>query len=122
MVRRPPDILITTPESLYLLLTSKARETLRDVHTVIIDEIHALAPTKRGSHLALSLERLEEEVRRGAAERQEALPGPAADRAVRHPTPAGGDRPVPGRPPAGLGAGRHRRDRQEHRRRSEHRR
>jgi len=71
MVRRPPDILITTPESLYLLLTSKARETLRDVHTVIIDEIHALAPTKRGSHLALSLERLEEEVRRGAEDRQE---------------------------------------------------
>jgi len=58
LVRNPPDILITTPESLYLLLTSRARETLRNVETVIIDEIHALAPTKRGAHLALSLERL----------------------------------------------------------------
>ncbi|GAC56707.1 putative ATP-dependent helicase [Gordonia hirsuta DSM 44140 = NBRC 16056] len=59
LVSTPPDILITTPESLYLMLTSAARETLRDVQTVIIDEIHALAPTKRGSHLALSLERLD---------------------------------------------------------------
>ncbi len=57
--RNPADILITTPESLYLLLTSRAREVLRSVETVIIDEIHALVPTKRGSHLALSLERLE---------------------------------------------------------------
>ena len=56
--REPADILVTTPESLFLLLGSKARETLRSVHTVIIDEIHALAPTKRGVHLALSLERL----------------------------------------------------------------
>src|SRR5690242_10279862 len=59
MRREPPDILITTPESLYLMLTSQARETLRGVETVIIDEIHALAPTKRGAHLMLSLERLE---------------------------------------------------------------
>jgi ATP-dependent helicase Lhr and Lhr-like helicase len=66
--RTPPDVLITTPESLYLMLTSRARETLRHVETVIIDEIHALAPTKRGSHLALTLERLEEEVRRGGLE------------------------------------------------------
>jgi ATP-dependent Lhr-like helicase len=58
--RHPADILITTPESIYLLLTSNAREVLRSVETVIVDEIHALAPTKRGSHLALSLERLEE--------------------------------------------------------------
>ena len=57
--REPADILITTPESLYLLLTSNAREALRAVDTVIIDEIHALVPTKRGAHLALSLERLE---------------------------------------------------------------
>jgi ATP-dependent Lhr-like helicase len=57
--RHPPDILITTPESLYLLLTSQARERLRSVHTVIIDEIHAVAATKRGTHLFLSLERLE---------------------------------------------------------------
>ncbi len=56
--RQPADILITTPESLYLLLTSGAREALRTVETVIVDEIHALVPTKRGSHLALSLERL----------------------------------------------------------------
>jgi ATP-dependent Lhr-like helicase len=57
--RHPGEILITTPESLYLLLTSDAGEALRTVETVIIDEIHALVPTKRGSHLALSLERLE---------------------------------------------------------------
>ena len=57
--RAPADILITTPESLYLLLTSNAREALRSVETVIVDEIHALVPTKRGVHLALSLERLE---------------------------------------------------------------
>ena len=56
--RDPADILITTPESLYLLLTSNAREALRSVDTIIIDEIHALVPTKRGAHLALSLERL----------------------------------------------------------------
>ncbi|MCA1559313.1 MAG: DEAD/DEAH box helicase [Acidobacteria bacterium] len=59
-LREPADILITTPESLYLLLTSNAREALRSIDTVIIDEIHALVPTKRGAHLALSLERLEE--------------------------------------------------------------
>src|SRR5690349_7167403 len=57
--REPADILITTPESLYLLLTSNAREALRSVDTIIIDEIHALVPTKRGAHMALSLERLE---------------------------------------------------------------
>lgn len=59
LLRRPPDILITTPESLYLMLTSKARETLRGVRTVIVDEVHAVASGKRGSHLALSLERLD---------------------------------------------------------------
>ncbi|HVZ83320.1 MAG TPA: DEAD/DEAH box helicase [Terracidiphilus sp.] len=57
--RHPADILITTPESLYLLLTSQAAEALRTVETVIVDEIHSLVPTKRGAHLALSLERLE---------------------------------------------------------------
>lgn len=57
--RHAADILITTPESLYLLLTSNARERLESVETVVVDEIHALVPTKRGSHLALSLERLE---------------------------------------------------------------
>ncbi|WP_308250181.1 Lhr family helicase [Sphaerisporangium fuscum] len=55
----PADILITTPESLYLLLTSKARDALRDVETVIVDEVHAVAATKRGAHLALTLERLD---------------------------------------------------------------
>ena len=58
-VRDPDDILITTPESLYLLLTSQASDILRNVDTVIIDEIHALVPTKRGAHMALTLERLE---------------------------------------------------------------
>ena len=57
--RHPPDILITTPESLYLLLTSQGRDTLRGVTSVIVDEIHALAGNKRGAHLALSLERLD---------------------------------------------------------------
>ncbi|GAA3041816.1 hypothetical protein GCM10020229_61260 [Kitasatospora albolonga] len=56
----PPDILITTPESLFLLLTSASREALRGVDTVILDEVHAVAGTKRGAHLALSLERLDE--------------------------------------------------------------
>ncbi|MFO0677331.1 MAG: DEAD/DEAH box helicase [Polyangiaceae bacterium] len=59
MRKHPPDVLITTPESLYLLLTSAARETLTDVETVIVDEIHSIVPTKRGAHLFLSLERLE---------------------------------------------------------------
>ena len=57
---QPPDILVTTPESLFLILTSAARESLRGVETVIIDEVHAVAGTKRGAHLALSLERLDE--------------------------------------------------------------
>ncbi|MFI9555218.1 ATP-dependent helicase [Nonomuraea endophytica] len=56
---KPSDILITTPESLFLLLTSQAREALRGVETVIVDEVHAVAATKRGAHLALSLERLD---------------------------------------------------------------
>ena len=64
MLKTPPDILITTPESLFLLLTSQARETLRGVETVIVDEVHAVAGTKRGAHLALSLERLETLVER----------------------------------------------------------
>ncbi len=59
MLRTPPDILITTPESLFLLLTSQARETLRGVRTLILDEVHAVAGTKRGAHLAISVERLE---------------------------------------------------------------
>ena len=59
LVTQPPDILITTPESLFLMLTSQAREGLRGVETVIIDEVHAVAGTKRGAHLAVSLERLD---------------------------------------------------------------
>ncbi|MGG7611484.1 DEAD/DEAH box helicase, partial [Streptomyces sp. ZG43] len=60
LATRPPDILITTPESLFLMLTSSAREALEGVETVILDEVHAVAGTKRGAHLALSLERLDE--------------------------------------------------------------
>ena len=59
MLRTPPDVLITTPESLYLLLTSRGRELLKTVETVILDEVHAVAGTKRGVHLSVSLERLE---------------------------------------------------------------
>ncbi len=59
MLRTPPDILITTPESLYLLLTSRGTEILRGIRSVIIDEIHAVAGTKRGTHMSLSLERLQ---------------------------------------------------------------
>ncbi len=60
LVHEPPDILITTPESLYLMLTSSARQTLTGVGTVVVDEVHAVAGTKRGAHLALSLERLDD--------------------------------------------------------------
>ncbi len=60
LIAKPPDILITTPESLFLMLTSAARDTLAAVQTVIVDEVHAVAATKRGAHLALSLERLDQ--------------------------------------------------------------
>jgi ATP-dependent Lhr-like helicase len=66
LARLPPDILITTPESLYLMLTSSARETLVNVDTVIVDEVHAVAATKRGAHLAVSLERLDELLKKPA--------------------------------------------------------
>src|SRR3954453_21993742 len=59
MLRESPDILITTPESLFLMLTSQARSVLGAIDTVILDEVHAVAGTKRGAHLTLSLERLE---------------------------------------------------------------
>ena len=59
LVTRPPDIMITTPESLFLMLTSQARESLRGIETVIVDEVHAVAGTKRGAHLAITLERLD---------------------------------------------------------------
>jgi ATP-dependent helicase Lhr and Lhr-like helicase len=74
---RPPDILITTPESLFLLLTSRARESLRGVETVILDEVHALAGSKRGAHLALSLERLDA-LRRNTAATEVRTAAPAA--------------------------------------------
>src|SRR3954470_10362220 len=64
LLRKPPDILITTPESLYLMLTSQAREIFRGTEWVIDDEIHAVAQTKRGAHLALTLERLEHQAGR----------------------------------------------------------
>lgn len=90
--RNGADILITTPESLYLLLTSDAREVLRGVETVIVDEIHALVPTKRGAHLALSLERLDA-LQRGAKPQRVGLSAtqrPLAEVA----TFLGGGRPV----------------------------
>ena len=64
MVKHPPDVLITTPESLYLMLTSQARAIFEGTETVILDEIHAVAQTKRGAHLAITLERLVEEAGR----------------------------------------------------------
>ncbi len=73
LLRHPPEVLITTPESLYLLLTSSARRSLATVQTVIIDEIHALGATKRGAHLFVSLERLEA-LRRQAATADRAVP------------------------------------------------
>src|SRR3954465_8585443 len=60
LITKPPDILITTPESLFLMLTSAARDSLASVQTVIVDEVHAVAATKRGAHLAVSLERLDQ--------------------------------------------------------------
>src|SRR5467141_3286314 len=94
MVRRPPHILVTTPESLYLILTSeRAREMLRSVRTVIVDEIHAVARDKRGSHLALTLERLEHLTGRrlqriGRSATQKPIEDVAAFlTGTRHPTP-----------------------------------
>ena len=92
MRRTPPDILITTPESLYLMLTSQAREMLRGVEAVIVDEIHAVAATKRGAHLALTLERL--------SALQDRRPRAPAHRPVRDAEPARGGRPLHGRPAA----------------------
>ncbi len=75
LAARPPDILITTPESLFLLLTSQAREGLRGVQTVIVDEVHALAGNKRGAHLALSLERLDALRSPGTVDARPGAPG-----------------------------------------------
>ena len=68
MAKTPPDILITTPESLYLMLSSQVREILATTEAVIVDEIHAVAQTKRGAHLALTLERLDQLVREAGAD------------------------------------------------------
>ena len=96
-VRRPPDVMITTPESLFLLLTSpNARETLRSVETVIVDEVHAVAATKRGTHLA------PQPGAPGAPRR----PARAADRALGHAAAAGGDRALRRRRPRGRGGRR----------------
>ena len=89
--RRPPDILITTPESLFLLLTSAAREALRGIETVIVDEVHAVADTKRGAHLAV-LPRPARRAARAAGAADRPVGDGAADRGGRH---------LPGRRAAG---------------------
>ena len=99
MLRHAPDILITTPESLYLMLTSQARDLFEHTEWVILDEIHAVAQTKRGAHLAITLERL----RRAGRAR-----GPA-DRPERDAEPARGGRPLHGRPAPDGDGRRHRR-------------
>jgi ATP-dependent helicase Lhr and Lhr-like helicase len=83
MRRKPPDILITTPESLYLMLTSQAREILTGVEAVIVDEIHAVAQSKRGTHLALTLERLDELVRREGGDSTQRIGLSATQRPLR---------------------------------------
>ena len=98
MLREAPDILITTPESLYLMLTGQAQKLFEGTRWCIVDEIHAVASTKRGSHLALTLERLTAGRRRRRA----------AHRPVGHPEPARGGRAVHGRAPAPVPRRRHR--------------
>ena len=91
MLKQPPDFLITTPESLYLMVTAeRGRAMLAAAQTVIVDEIHAVAGNKRGSHLALTLERLEHLTASGDSR-------PAADRAVGHPAAPRVGCPAPGR-------------------------
>ncbi len=99
---QPPDILITTPESLFLLLTSQARETLRNVETVIVDEVHALAGGKRGAHLALSLERLEELRQSGAPTVDSAEPGQSRRPAEGRPERMAPGGVLGGRPPRAI--------------------
>lgn len=84
MVRRPPHILITTPESLYLMVTAaRARETLRGVRTVIVDEIHSIARDRRGTHLALTLARLDHLIAKSASDGSEGTPDVAVERPTR---------------------------------------
>src|SRR5271165_4435744 len=80
MLRNPPDILVTTPESLYLMLTSRAKEMLSGVEAVIVDEIHAVAHSKRGSHLALTLERLQAQTEAHRRRSGERSPAPDVQR------------------------------------------
>ncbi len=100
MRKSPPDILITTPESLYLMLSSGAREILTGVEAVIVDEIHAVAQSKRGSHLALTLERLEDLARDGGAP----AAGPVAGQGFSS-SQAAGEEPSPAPPTARSGNG-----------------
>ena len=115
MVRRPPHILVTTPESLFILLTAeRSRAALRHAGTVIVDEIHALADDKRGSHLALTLARLDDLVRKAGGPRPQRVglsatvrPIDAVARFLQGSVPAGAsERPtaavLPG-PPSGRG-------------------
>src|SRR3954470_3515991 len=102
LVTRPPDILITTPESLFLMLTSQARESLRGVETVILDEVHAVAGTKRGAHLAVTLERLDALLDRPAQRVGLSATVRPLEEGARVP---GGSAPRGGRVPGGHGPG-----------------
>jgi ATP-dependent Lhr-like helicase len=110
MAKTPPDILITTPESLYLMLSSSVREILTGVEAVIVDEIHAVAQTKRGSHLALTLERLEHLVREGSGEGESGGSSPdnslggSGEDPPDSPPSAAGDEQLPGIQRIGLSA------------------
>ena len=101
MAKTPPEILITTPESLYLMLSSQVREILATTEAVIVDEIHAVAQTKRGAHLALTLERLDALARANADSGQLALGEPGEGSAEQQ--RGGSSDPSPGSPPAGCG-------------------
>ncbi len=95
LATRPPDILITTPESLFLMLTSATRDALTGVETVILDQVHAVAGTKRGAHLALSLERLDELLPRPARRIGLSATVRPVDEVARYLSPPqGGDRPA----------------------------
>ena len=122
MLKRPPHILVTTPESLYILLTAeKSRRILRDVETVIVDEIHAVAGDKRGAHLLLSLERLEavtakSPVRIGLSATQKPIESRGIPEWLHRPSPVIVDvghartRSCHRSPANGTGTGRHQRD------------
>ncbi|WP_246186944.1 Lhr family helicase [Microlunatus speluncae] len=98
LATRPPDIMITTPESLFLMLTSAARDTLASVRTVIIDEVHSLAGTKRGAHLAVSLERLQELISSPPEPTPSTSPEPTPSTSP-EPTPSTSPEPTPSTSP-----------------------